>query len=169
MNSLNLKNVISTGENTFIARMSLSELKNIIDFDAIEINCEKDVPYVPLENESIIYLNIDKKNAYYNKQTNVLNVNDKFRVLDGEIRLINFIKHYDSDYSNLNDIVTINIVCCDIYTARKTFLEVNEIPVNTESIKEIAHSIMNPFEEVQELISKIRELSDTITGRRRIF
>jgi hypothetical protein len=28
---------------------------------------------------------------------------------------------------------------------------------------------MNPFEEVQELISKIRELSDTITGRRRIF
>jgi hypothetical protein len=162
MNSLNLNNVIPTGENTFIVRMTFSELKDLVNFDAIEIDCKKDVPYITLEDESVIYLNIDKKNLYYNKQTNVLNANDKFRVLDGVIRLINFINNIDKYEDEMDKIITLNIVCCDIYTARKTFLEVNEIPVNTESIERIANEIMNPFEEVKELIDKIRETRDTI-------
>jgi hypothetical protein len=164
MSNLKLNNVLATGENTFIVRMTFSELKDLVNFETIIIDLKKEVPYVPLEDEGIIYLNIDKDTISYNNETKEFTANDKFRVLDGEIRLINFINCLDLYKDKMNQIVTLNIVCCDINKARNLLSSIDRIAINREAIQNIANEIMNPYEEVKELISKIRETRDTIEG-----
>lgn len=72
MYNFKLNNVISTGENTFIARTSFKQLKGLLDFETININSKKEVPYVPLEDEATIYFTIDKNSLSYNNDTKEL-------------------------------------------------------------------------------------------------
>jgi hypothetical protein len=49
------------------------------------------VPYIPLEDSNEIQLNIDKNFVQYNATTKELIIKDQLLVMDGAIRLINFI------------------------------------------------------------------------------
>lgn len=69
------------------------------------------MPYIPLEDSNEIQLNIDKNFVQYNATTKELIIKDQLLVMDGAIRLINFIKHYNSDYSITNGKVVFNISC----------------------------------------------------------
>lgn len=167
MSNLKLNNVLSTGENTFIVRMSFSELKDLIDSGAIHLDINKEVPCVPLEDEGVIYLNIDGNFVSgYNKEKE-LTISDKFRVLDGEIRLINFINNTNLYEDKMDQIITLNIVCFDVEGIRESLsnmtleymqektrefynevaknkdsnIQIPKIPINTEGIKDITLTI----------------------------
>jgi hypothetical protein len=153
MSNLKLNNVLAIGEDTFIIRMTFGELKNLVDSKAIQIDLNKEVPYVPLEDEGVIYLNIDKDSISFNNENKELTANDKFRVLDGEIRLLNFIKNIDWYNDKMDKIVTLNIVTYNVELLKNLMLNVTtngtrktasneKIPINMDSINEIANNIM---------------------------
>ena len=154
MNNFKLNNVISTGENKYMAKASFTELKGLLDFDTININPNKEVPYVPLEDEATIYFTIDKDSLSYNNDTKELIVKDKFMVADGEIRLIDFINNLDWYKDKMDQTVTLTIACYDVKMLpmefstdkqRKTASDI-KIPINTEAIKDISNKVMVSYE-----------------------
>jgi hypothetical protein len=98
---IKLTEVGRAGENKYSTFISFKELKEMVDLGKIKIDSSIDVPYVPLVNEDILYLNIDKDLLTYDVRVRELSINGQFSVMDGAIRLINFINLF-SDYSEKN-------------------------------------------------------------------
>lgn len=110
MSNMKLNNVININNN-FLTEISFKELKKIYDSGNIKIDLSSCVPYIPLEDNNEIHLNIDKNFMNYNKNTKELTIKDEFIIMKGSIRFINFIKYYDSKFSDLDKKVILNISC----------------------------------------------------------
>lgn len=120
MNEVKLNNVIKVNDK-FLTDMTFKGLKSLIDWNVIKLDLSAEVPYLPLEDGNEIHLNIDSNFIKYDCDTKELIIKDNFLVADGAIRLINFVRDFESNYPNLNDSVTLNISCYDASRFRELF------------------------------------------------
>ena len=124
VNNLKLTNVANIREK-FLTEVPFQELKEIIYGGLIDIDISKDVPYIPLEGNETIYLNINKSAMEYDTNNKEFYIKDKFFVIDGEIRLIGFMNDF-SEVTPPDKKIMLNISC-----------------LNTSEIPEIIRSIIS--------------------------
>lgn len=93
---LKITEVLEIQETRYFAKITFQKLKELVDSGCININLSEDIPYVPLEQgtEITLGINTQKSSLSYNKDRKELILEDsKFDVIEGRIRLINFIKN----------------------------------------------------------------------------